>query len=321
MSIEYKAWVSETGTLTGTDPTYTLPGTASTPSGNQFFRKVSAAFTATATVVLTITAATGAETSVWTYTPGASGAPGTISRVTLLESSTGSTINWSGVAANISGDIPSPILSSAGAASAGQIPALNNNGVLDGTLTKGLLPLQPGEYYLNPNGGLFSYSPQASKLYFIWFPVPNEITLKTMQLSSYGTPSAAISFRFGVYSADQITGAPSNLLSDLGSVTISTNTTPSLSFPNSGLDVVAPGVWLAVGMPSTLSGWSAVCFNAPHNIGFPSDQSPNIGNINNAIIYCGYSISSWTFGPMPATAAGATYDNHNSSFPLVSIGT
>lgn len=134
MSIQYKAWVSETGTLTGTDPTYTLPGTASTPSGNQFFRKVSAAFTATATVVLTITAATGAETSVWTYTPGTSGAAGTISRVTLLESSTGSAINWSGVAANISGDIPSPVLTSGGAASAGQIPALGAGGEMDFSL-------------------------------------------------------------------------------------------------------------------------------------------------------------------------------------------
>jgi hypothetical protein len=151
MAIEYKSWVSETGTLTGTDPTYTLPGTASTPSGNQFFRKVSTAFSAAATVVLTLTAATGAETSVWTYTPGASGAPGTITRVTLLESSTGSAINWSGVTANISGDIPAPASVSLGAASAGIVPALQSYGQLD-----------PSLQYANsqtPSGGVTLGSP------------------------------------------------------------------------------------------------------------------------------------------------------------------
>jgi hypothetical protein len=148
MTIQYKSWVSETGTLTGTDPVYTLPGTTSTPSGNQFFRKVSAAFTATATVVLTLTSATGAETSVWTYTPGASGAPGTITRVTLLESSTGSTINWAGVAANISGDIPAPASASLGASSAGRVSALNTAGLIDPSMISLIGPIVTGVSYM-----------------------------------------------------------------------------------------------------------------------------------------------------------------------------
>jgi hypothetical protein len=200
------------------------------------------------------------------------------------------------------------------------VPALNQNGVLDNSIINTMLPYQIGRFYFNSYGTLYSSVPEASKLYFVWIRIPNAITLLNMQTNSYATPSAAISLRYGAYSADPVTGAPSQLLVDCGTVSISSNVTPTLNFPSGGLAVNAPGIWLAVGTDTTLNGWEWVAFQAPTTIGFPAINAA-IGNINAAILYCGYSITSWTFGALPATAAGCSYDTQSSNFPVVSVGT
>jgi len=128
---EYASWVSETGKLTGTDPTYSLPNTATPATGNQFLRTIAAGFPAAAEVVLTISNSMGAETSLWSYTPGS---PGTITRVQLFESTTGAVINWANQTATIECSLPAPIQTSAGAASAGKLPALGSTGLLDSSV-------------------------------------------------------------------------------------------------------------------------------------------------------------------------------------------
>lgn len=275
MSIEYKAWVSETGTLTGTDPTYTLPGTASTPSGNQFFRKVSAAFTTTSTIVLTITAATGAETSVWTYTPGASGAAGTITRGTLLESSTGSTINWSGVTANISGDIPSPVLTSAGAASAGLVPALGTNGLLDwsatGKTSKSAPVLISGNWYDDSSQSTSAYTGWTSLYLFIPVFSPVAHTYQNAAIYCTTAPTAATSFRIGFY-ADTGSCSPGSLIVDQGAISV---TTTGAQATGVGVSLPQGWSWACIGTPSTMNGGAFAGISQNSNVfkGFNSNST------------------------------------------------
>lgn len=212
------------------------------------------------------------------------------------------------------------ITSSAGAADAGNVPLLNGNGVLDGSISPIRQPLQTGRSYFTPFGSLYSQSPQASKLYFVWMPIPNGIPLKAIQVSSYGTPSAAISLRMGVYAPDPITLKPASLIVDGGSVSIATNTTPVITLPNGGTPVEGPGVWLAVGTPSALNGWSWVAFREVSSWLFPSAQGNAIGNVNNPVSYCGYSQSSWTFAALPSTPT-PVLDTSSSNFPVVGIST
>ncbi len=132
MGVSYKSCVSETGTLTGTDPgPYTVPNAATTPSGNQFWRTIGSAFTAATDIVLNITNSSGFEVSLWSFTPGASGAAGTITRVQLLDSSTGATINWSGATVTIECVLPPPAFQSGGTTSAGVFPVFGTNGEID----------------------------------------------------------------------------------------------------------------------------------------------------------------------------------------------
>ena len=319
MALAYASWVSETGTLTGTDPTYTLPNTASPASGNQFLRTIGAAFTAATDIVLAISSSSGAETSLWSFAPGTGGAAGTITRVQLLDSSTGAVINWSGATVTIECSLAPPVLISGGTANSGLIAGLGPNGVFDGSLTGSIKPTQPGQFYFNPYASVFSYAPNASTLYFVWMPIAQQTTIKTISLSSYGSPSAAISLEMGIYSADPTTGAPSALLVDGGAATISSNTTPQVTLPSGGYTVNAPGVWVAIGTPATLSGWSWVAFRALSTFNFPSAQGNSVGNLNNPIVYIGY-LQSWTPGALP-TNISPSYANEGSNFPLVCIGT
>jgi hypothetical protein len=307
MTIQYKSWVSETGTLTGTDPAYTLPGTASTPSGNQFFRKVSAAFTTSATVVLTLTSATGAETSVWTYTPGASGAPGTIARVTLLESSTGSTINWSGVAANISGDIPAPASVSAGASSAGLVPALGSTGLLDssmlpvngGIVTTGLVT---GYWYgMRPSTVVQNLSPDPGYIDFAILDLQDTLnTYSSIAVNVTTAPTAATTLRLGIFSS--INGAPGTLIFDAGDITITATGVNAISL--TGCPKLQGQVWGAVGNPSTINGMQITGYSQYGNTVYYKDLgalSP-FQTSNNTIGY----IKTWTFGSLPATASASS---------------
>lgn len=212
------------------------------------------------------------------------------------------------------------VAASAGAADAGKVVLLNGNGVIDGSFAPIRQPLKSGQNYLTPFSSLYSYTPRASKLYFVWMPIPNAITIKSIQVSSYGTPSAAISLRMGIYAPDRITLAPSALLVDGGSVSIASNTTPVVTLPNGGLNVEGPGIWLAIGTPAALNGWTWVTFHENSSWLFPSAQGQSVGNINNPLTYCGYSQASWTFGALPPTPS-PVLDTSSSNFPVVGIST
>jgi hypothetical protein len=322
MSIVYKSWVSEAGKLTGTDPTYTLPGTASTPSGNQFFRKVSAAFTVTSTIVLTITSATGAETSVWTYTPGASGAAGTITRVTLLESSTGAAINWSGVTATINGDIPAPSSVNLGASSAGLIPTLSFDGSLDSSVLRFFGSYRTGNWYTTPTASQSGFSPADNQLYFAPFIVNSPHKFQNIGLSFSGSdPTASTSVRLGVFS-DNV-GTPGALIFDAGTASLTTSGSGNI-LSASAMPELMPGFyWLAFGTSSNVSAAGLTVAGASSGAeaflqNLIGTLSPvNNGNINDNYV-SGYWIG-WTLGAFPSTYAGESFAVQHGGIPLVGL--
>ncbi len=164
----YASRVWETGTLTATSTVITLPNTAAVISGDAAYRTFSTAAPPSGALVCAMIAATTTggswEQSMWTYT---SGSPGTLTRVALIDSSTGATINWSGVPASIMLDMPPPSVASSGTASAGFPLALDANGVVDPScLSTTILDVSNG-----PNAGgntLFSLSTKA----FVTVPLP-----------------------------------------------------------------------------------------------------------------------------------------------------
>lgn len=330
MAITFEPWVSETGTLTGTDPTYTVPNTATTGSGNQFLRTIGAAFTSATDIVLSIASASPnqAEMSVWSFTPGTGGAAGTITRTQLIKSSTGSAINWSGVACTIECTEPLPTQTSAGAASAGLLTALGASGVLDSSLVPASTavegyPYPTGSFLTPAANNVTNYTPDASKLFFVWIPLKVTQPVTGMTIESWAAPSASISLRGGLYLPNaSANGAPGSLIIDAGDFTFSTNTDPVWNFATAqSLDV--PGVWAAVGTPSNLQSWQWVMFQGPYSpnaIGLPAalsswgsllpDQSNTPG---------GYAISNWTYGALPADGSAASMITSNTTLPFVGL--
>lgn len=298
MALAYASWVSETGTLTGTDPTYTLPNTASPASGNQFLRTLGAAFTAASDVILTISNSSGAETSIWTFTPGASGAAGTIQRVQLIESSTGAAINWSGQTVTIGLEIPAPVNVSAGAASEGRIPFLGSSGVFDGSVLTEILPSQKtGNWYTSFSTGFTSGTLGNSQLYFTPIWIPQDHVYQQIGIQSQSSSlSQATTISLGL--ALDAGGVPStSLFYDAGQVTIPTNTNyGSYALSISGAGVIPRGIiWSIIGT-DTVAGtaglklWQLNSWLIPTMLGF---TSPSIGNVNNPPQ--GY-FQSWTPG-------------------------
>ena len=325
MGVSYKSCVSETGTLTGTDPgPYTVPNAATTPSGNQFWRTIASAFTAATDIVLNITNSSGFEVSLWSFTPGASGAAGTITRVQLLDSSTGATINWSGATVTIECVIAPPALTGGTSAQSGLLPLLNGSGVLSTTTSPlGFVPTS-GAWYFSASAPNSSGTPNANTIYYVWVRLLRAATWTHMAVSQYGSPSAATNLRFGAYSADPTTGAPSTLLSDCGTVTFSTSVTPTLAFPTP-LATDAPGFWAAVGTDTTLNGFPWVftgnttsARGAPDDLGglYPALNGAQVPNVNAPISQILYT-QSWTFGALPAAASSLVLGS--TTAPLVSL--
>ena len=315
MAIIEHDWVWETATVSGTG-SVTLPGTPA-QTGARTFVSVYANNDQCPYVIADNT--TGAsESGIGTIT--VSGTVATLARTVVIESTNSNNlVDFAGNACGVFVTKAPGVQSSAGAADAGKVPVLGSNGVLDGSLAGSIKPTQPGQFYFNPFASVFSYAPNASTLYFVWMPIAQQTTIKTISLSSYASPSAAISLEMGLYSADPTTGAPSALLIDGGAATISSNTTPQVTLPSGGYTVNAPGVWVAIGTPATLSGWSWVAFRALSTFNFPSAQGKSVGNLNNPIVYIGY-LQSWTPGALP-TNISPSYANEGSNFPLVCIGT
>lgn len=154
MSVFYKVRVWESGSLTGTDPTYDTPGVAATGGYRTFTQ--AAVPTGSLLYLMLVNSSTNAwEYSTWTYT---TGTPNTITRVTFIDSSTGAIINWSGVTATIGLEMPPPTLTSSGSVSQGLIPALNATGLLDGSIIPNYGNMLPStNYYVWPK-----ISPQSS---------------------------------------------------------------------------------------------------------------------------------------------------------------
>lgn len=315
MAIIEHDWVWETATVSGTG-SVTLPGTPA-QTGARTFVSVYANNDQCPYVIADNT--TGAsESGIGTIT--VSGTVATLARTVVIESTNSNNlVDFAGNACGVFVTKAPGVQTGAGAADAGKVPILGSNGVLDGSLAGSIKPTQPGQFYFNPFASVFSYAPNASTLYFVWMPIAQQTTIKTISLSSYASPSAAISLEMGLYSADPTTGAPSALLIDGGAATISSNTTPQVTLPSGGFTVNAPGIWVAIGTPATLSGWSWVAFRPVSTFNFPSAQGNHVGNVNNPIVYIGYS-QSWTPGALP-TNISPSYANEGSNFPLVCIGT
>ena len=128
MAVVYAPRVWETGTLTGSSP-FNLPNVAA--SGG--YKTFANSFTTGATICVCIldNVSFAWELSLYTYT---SGSPGTLTRVTLLASSTGSAITFSGNNCSFTCEIPAPVVSGAGSSSSGLIPALNTSGFISNTM-------------------------------------------------------------------------------------------------------------------------------------------------------------------------------------------
>lgn len=305
MALAYASWVSETGTLTGTDPTYTLPNTASPASGNQFLRTLGAAFTAASDVILTISNSSGAETSIWTFTPGASGAAGTIQRVQLMESSTGATINWSGQTVTIGLEIPAPVNVSAGAASQGRIPFFGSNGALDSSIIPQLSRYRAGNWYTSTSIIQSSLSPTANQLYFTPIIIFEPWLFQNIGLSPWGNPSSPTNIRLGI--AADAGGRPGKLVFDAGTATVTTSGSGN-TLPLTGISTIMPGLyWSIFGTDSATNSLGVVGSSTQdallqNQVG--NSYPVNGVNINSNYI-SGYWLG-WTFG---ALASDYSTDN------------
>ena len=308
--------VWETATVTGTG-NITLAGTPAATGARTFASVYANGDQCPYSIIDGTTGAS--ETGIGTLA--ISGGVATLARTVVIESTnSNAAVAFAGNSCSVLVAKSVGVQTNAGAADAGKVPILNGNGVIDGSLAPIRQPLQAGQNYFTPFTSLYSYAPQASKLYFVWMPIPNAITIKSIHAASYGAPSSAISLRMGIYAPDPITLAPKSLLVDGGSVSIASNTTPIVTLPNGGLNVEGPGVWLAIGTPAALNGWAWVAFHENSSWLFPSAQGQSVGNINNPLTYSGYSPSSWTFGALPATPS-PVLDTSASNFPLVGIST
>lgn len=198
----------------------------------------------------------------------------------------------------------SPVQVSAGAASAGAIPALNASGVIDSTMlpaTGGITTsgIVTGNWYgMEPGTGLSSLGPDAGYIDFVLLDLQDAANLySAIAVNVTTAPTAATTLRLGIFSS--IKGAPGDLIFDAGDITITATGVNSL--PLSGCPTLQGKVWGAVGNPSTLNGMQITGYGQYGNTIYYKDLgalSP-FQNSNNTIGY----LQSWTFGALPATAA------------------
>ncbi len=297
MSVFYAVRVWESGTLTGTDPTYTLPGTAN--SGG--YRTLSGAGCPTGSLVylmLVNTSTNAWEYSTWTYT---SGTPGTITRVTFLASSTGATINWASITATIGLELPPPVLSTVGTDSndQGGIPSLGPKGALDGSVVPLYGRYVSGNWYSPPCLYQGQFTPGDNQLYFMPFFIFEPWTFQGIGFQPYGSsPTTATSVRVGMYFNSN--GKPGALAFDGGTLSIST-TGSGNSATLSGVPQLQPGLYWACYGSSSNYGMSVLGATGQIDTFVQSivGTSYVIGNNNiNSNSINGYW-SPWTYGALP----------------------
>lgn len=143
---QFKARVWERAVVSGTG-SVSLNGTAQAGP----FRNFAAAITSGNQVVYSIqdSVANAWEMGVGTFTVGASPAS-TLTRAPLESSNGGSLVNFAGNTCDITVEIGSPSQTSAGAASAGVIPALNPNGQIDQTMITSALTVGEIKAFATP---------------------------------------------------------------------------------------------------------------------------------------------------------------------------
>ncbi len=198
----------------------------------------------------------------------------------------------------------SPVQTSTGAASAGQIPALGAAGLLDpsmlpatgGVVTAGIVT---GHWYgMAPGTNVGSFGPDAGYIDFVLLDLQEALnTYSAIAVNVTTAPTAATTLRLGIFSS--IKGAPGDLIFDAGDITITATGVNSLSL--SGCPTLQGKVWGAVGNPSTLNGMVITGYSQYNNTAYYKELgalSPFQGS-NNTIGY----LQGWTFGALPATAA------------------
>lgn len=320
MALAYASWVSETGALTGTDPLYTLPNVASTASGNQFLRTLGAAFTAASDVILTISNGTGAETSIWTFTPGASGAAGTIERVQLIESSTGAAINWSGKTVTIGLEMPAPVSVSSGAADEGKPVVLKSNGALSSSVIPQISRYRAGNWYTTTSAVQGTASPGAGQLFFIPLIIYQPWLFQNIGVSTSGNnPTAPTNIRLGIVA--DAGGIPGKLVFDAGTATITTSGSGN-TLPLTGIQTLMPGLyWAVFGTDSATNSLSVVGSTGAQDallqnqIGTP--QPVGNGNVNDNYV-SGYWLG-WTFGPLASDYSSSSFIVQSGGIPFVGL--
>lgn len=320
----YAARVWETGTLTATATVITLPNTAASISGDAAYQTFASAAPPTGSPVVATVAATttgGAwEQSVWTYT---SGSPGTLTRLTFLSSSTGAAINWSGVAASIMLDVPPPIVASAGAASAGLVPALGATGVLDASVVP---PSSPGAPYGYAVPGLpfiindtfwrgqenYTFASGTLIRFAMAWKYPFTPTYIGV-LPDTGVAGAIC--RLGVYSL-LTTGEAGTLLYDSGDLAPTSATTPAFG-PTVFSGTLAPGTYIfdiLIGATAPNLFIEQAASNSP-----AVSPAAFYGGISG--LYYQYPVlvalqTGVAYGAMPTTApANSNFSGQNSTFP------
>jgi hypothetical protein len=171
------------------------------------------------------------ELSLWTYT---AGSPGTLARVQLLDSSTGSAITFAGNVCDITIEIPPPALVSSGTTSAGLLAALGAAGQFDpSVITPGLLMdgklskfFQPtlttmvggmGNGFFLENGNNVSNSLSGSNntnlLAFLWtgtFPI-TKVSIGVQTAGTPVSPATTCQVRLGFYALNSA-GTALNLI-------------------------------------------------------------------------------------------------------------
>ena len=320
MAIIEHDWVWETATVSGTG-SVTLPGTPA-QTGARTFVSVYANNDQCPYVIADNT--TGAsESGIGTIT--VSGTVATLARTVVIESTNSNNlVDFAGNACGVFVTKAPGVQASAGAADAGKVPLLNGSGVLSTTTSPlGFVPTS-GAWYFSASAPNGSGTPNANTIYYVWVRLLRAATWTHMAVSQYGSPSAATNLRFGAYSADPTTGAPSTLLSDCGTVTFSTSVTPTLAFPTP-LATDAPGFWAAVGTDTTLNGFPWVftgntisARGAPEDLGglYPALNGAQVSNVNAPISQILYT-QSWTFGALPSAASSLVLGS--TTAPLVSL--
>jgi hypothetical protein len=248
MTIFYAPRVWEVGTITGAGP-YNVPGAAYT-GPYQTFAASGIASGATVWVNIQDTETNSWELSLFTYT---AGSPGILTRLQFGWSSTGAAITFAGNSCNIAIDIPPPGVESAGAASAGLIPALGPSGVIDASVL-GQVPgapyYIPGMWYDNASAGGVAFSARTSTYVYSPIYVAADHTFTGLATYCMTAPTAAFTMRLGVY-LDNGAGAPGELAIDAGNVSVSAAGPYALT----GLSFLLPRGynWLCLGTPSTLN--------------------------------------------------------------------